>query len=197
MSERITRKGDRFRWWNSDRSGFQFGFSPLTSPPNSYYREDGRPVSDKGVVVSPDEYDQPPPSNIPLGGPEIGTGARSNSDPSVDANVYIVPSESLPNVQYLIAATKIQWNQSNIPLYVTGSLNNVTLDNNPLSSGIQGLYISIQGVGSGVTINSGNGITMDFNKPSIRLDSGSIATLLYNATDSTWHITSYTQNRGF
>lgn len=195
MSERITRKGDRFRWWNSDRSGFQFGFSPLTSPPNSYYREDGRPVSDKGVMVSPDEYDQPPPSNIPLGGPEIGTGARNNSDPSVVANVYLVPN--LYQVQYLASATKIQWNQNNVPIYVTGSMTAVTLGNNPLSSGIEDLVIAIQGVGSSVTINSGNGITIDFNKPSIRLDSGSIATLIYNATDSTWHITSFTQNGAY
>ena len=196
MSERI-RKGDRFRWWNSDRSGFQFGFSPLTTYPNSYYREDGRPVNDKGIQVSPDEYDQPPPSTKPLGGPEIGTGSRNNSDPSVDSNVYLVPPESLNQVQYLVSATKIQWNQNNIPIYVTGSMDNVILGNNPLSNGIHQLYISIQGVGSGVTIDSGNGISIDFNKPNIRLDSGSVATLIYNATDSTWHITSFTQNRGF
>lgn len=150
---------------------------------------------DKGIQVSPDEYDQPPPSNKSLGGSEIGTGARDNSNPSTPSNVYVVPPESVSNVQYLISSTKIQWNQSNIPLFITGSLNNVTLDNNPLSSGIQGLYISLKGVGSGVTINSGNGITFDFsNVPAIRLDSGGIATLLYNATDSTWHITSFTQN---
>lgn len=193
MSENSTRKGDRFRWWNSDRSGFQFGFSPLTSPPNSYYREDGRPVRDNGILIAPEEYDQPPPSTKPLGGPDIGTGARTDS-----TNVYSVPPESVTQVQYLISTTKIQWNQTNIPLYITGSLNNVTLDPNPLSSGIQGLYISLQGVGSSVTINSGNGITFDFiNKPSIRLDSGSIANLIYNATDSTWHITSFTQDRGW
>lgn len=195
MSERNTRKSDRFRWWNSDRSGFQFGFSPLTSPPNSYYREDGRPVSDKGVQVSPDEYDQPPPSNIPLGGSEIGSGARNNSDPSVVANVYIVPD--LVPVQYIPASGTVSWNYNNVPIYVTGSLQSVTLGNNPLSAGPNGTYISIQGVGSSVTINSGNGITFDFLRiPSIRLDSGSIATLLYNATDSTWHITSFNPNGG-
>jgi len=192
MSERSIRKGDRFRWWNSERSGFQYGYQPLTSPPNDYYREEGRPVNDKGHLVAPDEYDQPPPSTKPLGGADIGSGARSNSD------TVATPTDLLIPVQYLISTTKVQWNQDNLPIYVTGSLNNVTLGNNPLSNSIQGLYISIQGVGSGVTINSGNGITFDFvNVPSIRLDSGSIATLIYNATDSTWHVTSFTAYRGF
>src|SRR3990167_5347018 len=74
MSERSTRKGDRFRWWISDRSGLQFGFVPLTDYPNDYTRESGRPVRDNGIQVAPDEYDQPPLSKKPLGGEgEIGT----------------------------------------------------------------------------------------------------------------------------
>ena len=187
MAERSVRKGDRFRWWISDRSGLQFGFVPLTSRPNDYTREAGRPVRDNGIQVAPDEFDTPLPSTKSLGGEgEIGTGARANS-----TDVNDIPPESVTRVQYLVASTKIQWNQDNIPLYVVGSLNNVTLDANPLSNGIQGLYISIQGVGSSVTINSGNGISIDFNKSNIRLDSGGIATLIYNATDSTWHITSF------
>lgn len=192
MSERSTRKGDRFRWWNSERSGFQFGFIPLTSPPNNYTRESGRPIHDNGVLVSPDEYDQPPPSNKPLGGEgEIGTGVRDNAESTA------TPADGLIPVNYLISSSKIPWNQDNIPVYVVGSLTTVTLDPNPLSSGIQGLYISIQGVGSSVTINSGNGITIDFNRPSVTLGSGGIATLIYNATDSTWHITSFNAQGGF
>ena len=192
MSERSTRKGDRFRWWNSGRSGFQFGFSPLTSPPNSYFREDGRPVRDNGVQVAPDEYDQPPPSTKPLGGADIGSGARSNSD------TVSTPTDLLIPVQYIPASGTISWNYNNVPIQITGSNAAVTLGNNPLSAGPNATYISLLGVGSGVTINSGNGITFDFiNSPSIRLDSGSVATLIYNATDSTWHVTSFTQYRGF
>lgn len=193
MSERPTRRGDRFRWWDSGRSGFQFGFQPLTSPPNDYSREAGRPVRDNGVEVSPDEYDQPPPSNKPLGGEgEIGTGVRDN------AQTTATPADGLLPVNYLTSLSQIPWNQDNTPIYVTGSLTTVTLGDNPLSAGIQGIYIAIQGVGSGVTINSGNGITFDFiNRPSITLDSGGIATLIYNATDSTWHITSFNAQGGF
>ena len=193
MSERSVRKGNRFRWWNSQRSGFQFGFQPLTSRPNDYTRESGRPVTDHGIMVSPDEYDQPPPSTKHLGGEgEIGTGARDNAESTA------TPASNLIPVNYLISSSTIPWNQDNVPIYVTGSLTTVILGNNPLSNGIQGLYISIQGVGSSVTINSGNGITFDFiNRPSIALGSGGIATLIYNATDSTWHVTSFNAQGGF
>lgn len=195
MSEqRGVRRGNRFRWWISDRSGLQFGFQPETSQPNAYYREDGRPVRDNGIQVAPDEFDQPPPSTKPLGGEgEIGTGARADS-----TNVYSIPPEDVIQVQYLISTSKISWNYSNTPFYITGSLTTVTLGANPLAIGPNGTYISIQGVGSGVTINSGNGITFDFsNRPSIVINSGSIATLISNATDSTWHITSFNPQGGF
>lgn len=190
--QRGVRKGDIFRWWVSDRSGLQFGFVPITSPPNAYTRESGRPVKDHGIQVAPDEYDQPPPSNKPLGGEgEIGTGARADSSPATPSNVYGV-SNPIP-VYYLTASSKIPWTTENIPTLISGSNQAVTLGNNPLDPGTPQLYISIQGVGSGVTINSGNGITFDFaRKPSITINSGSIATLIYNATDSTWHVTSFT-----
>lgn len=193
MSERSVRKGDRFRWWNSERSGFQFGFEPLTSPPNAYSRESGRPVYDKGILVSPDEFDQPPPSNKPLGGEgEIGTGAREN------AQSVATPQSDLIPVQYLTSSSVISWNFNNVPVYITGSNSDITLGNNPIPLGPNGTYISIQGVGSSVTINSGNGITFDFiNKPNIVIGSGGIATLISNATDSTWHVTSFNAQGGF
>jgi len=199
MSENGVRKGDRFRWWISDRSGLQFGFQPTTDNPNAYYREDGRPVRDNGIQVAPDEYDQPPPSTKPLGGEgEIGTGARANSNFSDDANVYLVPAGSLIPVQYLTSSSKIGWNFNNYPVYVTGSNTAVTLGANPLAAGPNATYISIQGVGSSVTIDSGNGITFDsVRSPSITFTSGAVATLIYNATDSTWHVTSFNPQGGF
>ena len=187
MSEqRGVRKGDRYRWWISDRSGLQFGFVPITDRPNAYTREAGRPVRDHGIQVAPDEYDQPPPSNKPLGGEgEIGTGARDNSQTTTAVN-------PIP-VYYLTSSSKIPWTTENIPVLITGSNQAVTLGNNPLNPGTPQLYISVQGVGSGVTINSGNGITFDFaRRSSLTIGSGSIATLIYNATDSTWHVTSFT-----
>ena len=197
MAERSLRKGDRFKWWNSERSGFQFGFQPLTTLPNEYSREQGRPVRDNGVQVAPDEYDQPPPSNKPLGGEgEIGVGARANSSPADPANAYYIAPNYLIPVQYLTAASQITWNDNNVPLYITGSNSNITLSSNPqIVSGQHGKVISLFGVGSNVTVVDGQGISIDFNVPAVVLDSGAIATLIYNATDSLWHMTSF--NGGF
>ena len=199
MAERSLRKGDRFKWWNSDRSGLQFGFQPLTDLPNEYSREQGRPVRDNGVQVAPDEYDQPPPSNRPLGGEgEIGVGARANSNFATDSNVYLIANEYLIPVQYLDAGTQIRWNDSNYPIYITGSNTAVTLTSNPqIISGQHGKVISLFGVGSNVTVVDGQGINIDFNVPNVVIDSGGIATLIYNATDSLWHMTSFSPNGSF
>lgn len=192
------RRGDRYRWWNSDRSGFQFGFVPLTTLPNAYTRDEGRPVRDNGVQVAPDEYDQPPPSNKPLGGEgEIGVGARDNSSGATDSNVYYINPQYLIPVQYLTSSTQIRWNDNNLPIYITGSNTAVTLSSNPqIVSGQDRKVISLMGVGSNVTINSGNGIFFDINKPAIVLDSGAIATLIYTSTDSLWHLTSFNPSYG-
>lgn len=199
MAERGIRKSDRFRWWNSDRSGFQYGFVPLTTRPNAYTREQGRPVRDHGVEVSPDEYDQPPPSNRPLGGEgEIGTGARARSNFDTDSNVYFMPSEYLIPVQYLSVSTQIRWNDNNVPIYISGSNQAVSLSSNPqITSGTHDKYISVQCVGSNVTLVDGQGISIDFNVPAVVMQSGGVATLIYNATDSLWHMTSFNPQGGF
>ena len=191
MSERSVRKGDRFRWWNSERSGFQFGFVPLTDYPNAYTREQGRPVRDNGIQVAPDEFDTPPPSTKSLGGEgEIGTGARANS---TDVNDAVATQ-----VQYLTSTSIISWNYDNVPIYIAGSNSNITLGTSPLAIGPNGTYIALYCVGSTITMNSGNGITFDFiNRPAIIFNSGAIATLISNATDSTWHVTSFNPNGGF
>lgn len=179
MAERGVRKGDRFRWWISDRSGFQFGFSPLTSRPNAYFREDGRPVRDNGIQVSPDEFDQPPPSTKPLGGEgEIGTGARDNSSFAVDANVYSIPPESIIGVQYLTTGSQITWNDENVPIYISGSNQEVSLSSNPqVAAGTTNKQISLMCVGSSVTLSNGNGLSL--NTTSYVMNSGSILNLFY------------------
>ena len=197
MSERGIRKGDRFRWWLSDRSGFQFGFSPLTDLPNAYYREDGRPIRDNGIQVCPSEYDQPPPSTKPLGGEgEIGTGARDNSSPATDSNVYLIPSESQIPVIYVNSSRSIAW--GNYPvIYIAGSMANQVMNVNPqIQPGTDKLYLAFQCVGSSITLINGSGITVDFNQSRVVMNSGDIATLIYYQSDSTWHMTSVNNNGG-
>ena len=178
MSERSVRKGDRFRWWNSDRSGFQFGFQPLTSPPNEYSRESGRPVRDNGIQICPDEYDQPPPSTKPLGGADIGGGVRDNSSPATPSNVYDVTPEAITPVQYLVAGSQITWNADNVPIYITGSLTSVALSSNPqVIAGTTNQQIALMCVGSNVTLSNGNGLAL--HTTDYVMSSGSILNLFY------------------
>lgn len=189
MAERGIRKGDRFRWWLSDRSGFQFGFLPITSRPNAYTREDGRPVKDNGIQVSPDEYDQPPPSTKPLGGEgEIGTGARENSSFATDSNFYLVPSESVIPTVSVNSSTSISWNNEPV-VYIVGRLVAQTMSVDPqIQAGPDKQTIVLMGVGSAVTLNNGSGLALHTSQ--YRMESGSLLNLIYTSTDSLWHETS-------
>lgn len=189
MSDRNTRKGDRFRWWLSDRSGFQFGFTPLTTYPNAYSRESGRPIKDNGIQICPSEYDQPPPSTKPLGGEgEIGTGARDNSSPSVDSNVYLVPAESLIPVTYVNSSQSIAWNNEPV-VFIAGSNAQQIMASNPqMQSAENNKQICFMCVGSSITLNNGNGLAL--HTPSYVMQSGSLLNLLYQTANSLWYETS-------
>ena len=189
MADRVVRKGDRFRWWLSDRSGFQFGFQPLTSPPNAYTRESGRPIRDNGIQVNPDEYDQPPPSNKPLGGEgEIGTGARADSGFQTDSNFYLVPPESLIPIVQVNSSTTIAW--SNEPVvYIVGRLVPQVMAVSPqIQSAPDKQTIVLMGVGSSVTLLNGSGLSLHTGQ--FVMGSGYLLNLIYTQTDSLWHETS-------
>lgn len=188
----------RFRIYTSQRSGFEFGFQPITERPNAYWREAGKPVQDVNIQVSPDEFDQPPPSTEPLGGQgDISGSARANSDFSVDSNVYITPPPSIPVVYYVSSSQSIPWNTKPV-VYVGGSNSNITMASNPqIVPGRHNLIVAFQCIGSNIILNSGNGLTFDFNRtPFINMTSGGIITAIYNQTDSTWHITSFNPDSG-
>lgn len=198
MAKPRDKYSQRFRIYTSERSGFDFGFIPITSLPNAYTREAGKPVQDVDILVSPTEFDTPPPSNKPLGG--IGDISSANVRPNsdfTDANAFITPPQSLPVIYYVTSSSTIPWNTDPV-VYIGGSLNNVTMASNPQISAGQGQrVVAWQGVGSNVTLNSGNGLTFDFKRvPFLVMESGSIITGIWNATDNTWHITSFNQKSG-
>jgi len=193
MSQPRKKDSQRFRIYTSQRSGFEFGFQPITSRPNAYWRESGKPVQDVNIQVSPDEFDQPPPSTQPLGGQgDISGSARANSDFSVDSNVYVTVPPSIPVVYYVIASQTIPWNDNPV-VYIGGSNSNVIMSSNPqITTGPSGKVLAFQCVGSNITLNSGNGLTFDFKQvPLITMTSGSIITGIFNGTDGTLHITSF------
>ena len=197
MAKPRSRDSGRFRIYVSDRSGFEYGFKPITSKPNAYTRESGKPVQDLGLRVSPTEFDTPPPSKLPLGG--VGdinnTNVRPNSD-FTDTNAFIVPPESVKTINYISAGISIPWNQDPT-IYITGSNSSITMSSNPqIVRGQQGQQLAFECIGSGITLNSSNGLTFDFIQPFITMQSGSIITAIYNSTDSTWHITSFNLNGG-
>ena len=196
MARQPNRKGGRFRIYESQRSGFEYGFQPITSPPNNYTRESGKPVLDNGIEVAPSEFDSPPPSKKSLGGADIGSGARSDSNFDTPSDVYVIPPESVKLIIYVNSSTSIAWNTRPI-VYVVGSNASQVMAVNPqLIRGQQGQQISLECVGSSITLLNGSGITVDFNKNRVLMESGGIANFLYNATDSTWHMTSFNANGG-
>jgi hypothetical protein len=193
------KKNGRFRIYVSERSGFEFGFIPITSLPNAYTREAGKPVQDVNILVAPTEYDSPPPSKRPLGGVgDISNGnERQNSNFADPANVYVTPPPSPPVVYYVTSSQPIPWNTDPV-VYVGGSNQDVVMASNPqLSPGEANRVIALQCVGSNITLNSSNGLTFDFQRtPFLNMTSGSIATIIWNATDSTWHVTSFNPKSG-
>ncbi len=198
MASPREKDSQRFRIYTSQRSGFEFGFQPITERPNAYSREAGKPVQDVNIQVSPDEFDSPPPSTQPLGGQgDISGNVRANSDFSVDSNVYVTVPQSIPVVYYLTASQSIPWNNNPV-VYIGGLNSNITMSSNPqIVAGDGGKLVAFQCVGSNITLNSANGITFDFiNTPFITMASGGIITAIYNKTDSTWHITSFNPTGG-
>lgn len=198
MPSKRDKNSQRFRIYVSERSGFEFGFVPTTSLPNAYTREAGKPVQDVDILVAPTEFDTPPPSNQPLGGiGDISNGNVRQDSEFNDVDAFIVPPQSLPTVYYVTSSSTIPWNDDPV-VYIGGSLTNVTMASNPQISAGQGTrVVAWQGVGSNVTLNSGNGLTFDFKPiPFLVMQSGSIATGIWNQTDNTWHITSFNQKSG-
>lgn len=178
MAKRRDRDSGRFRWFESDRSGFQYGFQPLTSAPNKYGRWTGRPVTDNGLKVAPSEYDQPPPSKKSLGGEgDISGDPRANSDFGDSANYTVIPPESQNTVIYVNSSTSVQWNNDPAVL-IAGSNVNQTMSVNPqIVAGNSGQQITFLCVGSSITFLNGSGLTLR-QSPYV-MSSGNILSVIY------------------
>ena len=190
MAKPRSRDSGRFRIYVSDRSGFEFGFLPITSKPNAYTRETGKPVQDVNLKVSPDEFDTPPPSKQPLGGEgDVSNGnVAPNSNFDTPANAYVIPANSTKIIVSVNSSNSIAWNQEPWT-YIVGNLVAQTMSVNPqVVAGAQGQQVTLFGVGSSVSLINGSGLTL--HTSSVTLGSGSLLNLIYSATDNTWHETS-------
>lgn len=173
-----SRRASRYRLRLSDRSGFQ------------YY--ENQMVRDKGNLVGPDEFDAPPPNIKPIGGEgDISPGFTNPFYMSYTSNV-------IQPVQYVTASGGISFQtgydsdgEINIIdqwVYVSGSNSAVTISANPqVTRGQQNNQFTIQCVGSAVTLQNGNGLSL---RSIYTMNSGDILNLFYSATDNLWHETS-------
>lgn len=176
----------RYRLKDSDRSGFTFKEIEL--------------VKDKGILVGPDEFDTPPPSNKSLGGRGIllNPDARQNSEDTSALNSrttqFVTAAGGITFVQNYDSQSKFDIN--NQWIYIAGSLATVNITANPqVSAGYQNAIFSIQCVSNNIILENGSGLSL---RRLINMDSGAILNLIYNATDNLWHETSRSHiNGGF
>ena len=206
MAEYKSRKrkdpqSQRFRYFTSDRSGFDYGFVPITELPNAYTREGGRPTLDVGVngssLVAPSEIDSPPPSKRPLGGADIASdNTRLNSGQTSYSDVYTVPTESTKIIVYVNSSTSINWNQQPT-VYISGSnVSQVMAVNPQLVAGAEGQRLVLECVGSSITLVKGSGITYLVPTPVI-MNSGGISCFMYHTDGTAWNLTSFNAYGGF
>lgn len=150
-------------------------------------------VSDDGSLVAPEEFDTPPPSKKSLG----GEGDVSPGNTRSAYTDYSTPSENQIRTQYVTAGGGISYEQKTYKsgeaigsgfFYVVGSNSAVTISANPqITSAGQGNKLTIECVGSSVTLQDGNGLSL--RKIAV-MNSGFILNLIYNATDGLWYETS-------
>ncbi len=189
MAKPRNRDSQRFRIFIDERTGLEYGFQPIASSVYPIVRESGRPVLDKGLKVAPSSFDSPPPSKRSLGGEgDISGDPRANSDFATPSNVNIIPPQSVNVVVSVNSSSSIAWNTEPVVL-IAPALANQTMAVSPqVVPGTQSQQITLQCVGSNVTLLNGSGLTL--YTPTYLMKSGSLINLFYSQTDNTWHETS-------
>ena len=175
----MARKDSIFRKRDSDRSGMTYKKIQL--------------VKDNGVLVGPEEFDTPPPSDVSLG----GEGDISPGDVRGNSTTYTTPAGSQIRIQYITSGGGIQYEQKSYSsgevigngyFYIVGSNSavNVTADPQITRAG-HGNKLTLEGIGSSVTLETGSGLSL---RNIAVINSGFILNLIYSATDSLWYETS-------
>lgn len=181
QSKDIPLRKKRYLLRDSDRSGFTHRNIEL--------------VLDNGFLVSPDEYDAPPPSNRLY--PD--EGGVSPGDVRADPTDYGLQTNQIPHVQVMEASGTItldrgvdnagQYDYNKSTVYVAGSNASVTLTSNPqIAASFQSDFLVVQGAGSSVILSNGNGLRL--YSSILRLDSGSLVSFIYDSTGGIWCETS-------
>lgn len=183
----------KYKLKDSDRSGFTFKEIEL--------------VKDKGHLVGPDEFDMPPPSNKSTGGEGVvlNPESRMNGTTSYAATTsryteFVTASGGIVFVQ--IPDSQGKFDTNNQWIYAAGVSATTDISVNPqISRGYQNSLITIQCVSNNIVLENSNGLVINRSLNGSRIfnmNSGSIITLIFNATDNLWHETSRSHfNGGF
>ena len=141
-------------------------------------------IKEDGVWINANEKDNPPPSKISLGGEgdiSLGTYFRSSTSTAV---------ENENPTFYITAAGGISPGYDHPYMRITGSNGAITITANPrIATGPDGKVLTLFCTDSQITINNGNGVATMASTP-IVLNSGSVATFIYNTGNMAWNETS-------
>jgi len=168
----------RFRKAESDRSGFDYKKILL--------------VNDKGSQVGLDEYDEPPPSKIPLG------GEGEISDDGIRATTSLTIDTERDNPTILINSTNgIQHSFVHPYMRIAGSNAAIDIAANPqITAGQQDDVLTLYCVGSDITLDHGTGLNM-MNSANFTMTSGSVIGFIYTTGGTVWNETFRIARGGF
>ena len=141
-------------------------------------------VKDGPFIVNPDEYDQPPPSKLSLG----GEGDRAVGQPANLA--FVIASASAPTtdirVQVLLASSQINPSTTDPWIRISGSGGSVDLTSNPqMTAGRQGQIQTIQCTSNNVTIDDGTGFDLGVQGV-FNMGSGAVLTCVFTTANILW-----------
>ncbi len=144
-------------------------------------------VKDLQFKVSPDEFDEPPPSKKSLGGEaDVSQGdMRSGADFS-SPSTYAVPAGYDNPIVYITAAGGITPVFTHAFMLVSGSNASVTITANPqIAAGQQGQVLSLLCADSSITFSNGTGLAL-MGSARFIMNSGASITLIYNTGSTVW-----------
>lgn len=179
---RRPKRSQRFRKGTSDRSGFDTKQIQL--------------IKDNGIMVAPEEFDEPPPSKKSLGGEAEATGdARNNSDFSDGISALDTPPGHDNPVFEITAAGGITPQAFKEPMRhpfmrVTGSGSAINITADPqIVRGRQGDILTLVCTDSDITLDHGTGLNLMASSNFI-MDSGSVISFFYTTGGTVWNETS-------
>lgn len=167
----------RFKKRSSDRSGFDYKEIEL--------------IDDEGHLVGKDEFDQPPPSKLSLGGEGDISQGEMRSTTSLE-----IESSRLNPTFYITAAGGITPTFSHPYMRIAGSNQAVTVTANPqITRGRQNDVLTLHCVGSDITLSHGTGLNL-MGSSGYLMRSGAILSLIYTTGDTAWQELSRSQGIG-